>query len=91
MGFKLKPGQEEFTIVDGPIAGMNYKKGVEYVSAPEGYEERFECQSVETQNLASLPEKECQSVETQNLASLPEKVRPKTRSKARHLKKGDTE
>lgn len=42
MGFKLKPGQEAFTIVDGPLAGTNYKRGVEYPKAPEGYEDRFE-------------------------------------------------
>jgi len=44
MGYKLKPGQEEFTIVDGPLEGMNYKKGVEYPTAPQGYEGRFEYQ-----------------------------------------------
>lgn len=42
MGYKLKQGQEEFTIVDGPLAGMNYKRNIEYPKAPEGYESRFE-------------------------------------------------
>lgn len=40
--FKLKKGQEAFTIMDGPDAGKTYRPGMSYDQAPAGYETRFE-------------------------------------------------
>ena len=40
--FKLKKGQESFTVVDGPDACSTYEKDVEYESVPQGHESRFE-------------------------------------------------
>lgn len=42
MGYRLKKSEEEFTITDGPLAGMNYLQEVEYPTLPKGYESRFE-------------------------------------------------
>lgn len=74
MGYRLKPEQEEFTITDGPLAGMNFKKNVEYVSAPEGYEDRFkkilEAPASETPEPASTPK------EVKTMARAP-KINPK--------------
>jgi len=40
--YKLKDGQEAFTIVDGPDADKTYLRGKSYSQAPSGYENRFE-------------------------------------------------
>ena len=39
--FRLKKGQPEFTIVDGPCQG-SYRHGRTYKDVPEAYRDRFE-------------------------------------------------
>ena len=39
--FKLKPGQEAFEIVDGPMAGQAFKPGQEYKTVPDTEKHRF--------------------------------------------------
>jgi len=41
MSYKLKGGQEAFTIVDGPDAGRTFKRGVSYPERPRGYARMF--------------------------------------------------
>jgi hypothetical protein len=40
--WKLKAGQPDIDIVDGPLAGRSFKRGVEYTEIPPAEEIRFE-------------------------------------------------
>jgi hypothetical protein len=40
--YRLKKGQESFEVVDGPAAGMKFKRGREYDTIPTGEKHRFE-------------------------------------------------
>jgi len=42
MKYRLKKGQENIQIVDGPDAGKKFKRGVEYDEVPAGENSRFE-------------------------------------------------
>lgn len=40
--YRLKPGQECFTVVDGPDEGLTFVKGRTYEKVPAGEAHRFE-------------------------------------------------
>ena len=40
--YKLKPGFEAFDVVDGPLAGRKFKRGVLYSEIPENEASKFE-------------------------------------------------
>ncbi|KKW12654.1 MAG: hypothetical protein UY48_C0010G0006 [Candidatus Gottesmanbacteria bacterium GW2011_GWB1_49_7] len=40
--YKLKAGQESFTVVEGPLGGKTYRTGEKYEQIPPGEEERFD-------------------------------------------------
>lgn len=42
MPYRLKRGQETFTVVDGPDAGKTFKRGREYDRIPDAEKHRFE-------------------------------------------------
>jgi hypothetical protein len=40
--YRLKPGQEAFRLVDGPMAGRVFRPGERYEQIPTGMKARFE-------------------------------------------------
>jgi len=46
--FRLKNGQDTFTVVDGPDAGKTFQRGMEYEAIPPGEGHRFEKVAVPT-------------------------------------------
>ena len=59
--YKLKPGRESFTIVEGPNAGKTFRRGVAYQTRPKGYTKLFtkvQAASKTTSTLDTTAEKE---------------------------------
>ena len=40
--FRLKKGQPEFEVVDGPMTGRKFLRGVDYAEVPPGEKRRFD-------------------------------------------------
>lgn len=40
--YQLKPGQETFQVIDGPLAGTTYHRGRRYAEIPDVEKHRFE-------------------------------------------------
>ena len=40
--YQLKPGQETFQVIDGPLAGSTYHRGRRYAEIPDVEKHRFE-------------------------------------------------
>lgn len=40
--YKLKPGQENFTVMSGKDEGRSFVRGREYDRVPDGYADKFE-------------------------------------------------
>lgn len=42
MAYKLKPDQEAYRVMDGPMSGKKYDGGGIYTEIPQGHEDRFD-------------------------------------------------
>lgn len=50
---KMKPGFPDFTEVDGPFAGVTFRKGALYAKVPPAYADRFEDEGGSTEERPS--------------------------------------
>ena len=64
MGFRLKPGQESFSLVDGKHAGKKFNRGQMYEEVPPEVKDRFEEDKPPKTSYAKEKEKKKKTDET---------------------------